>query len=395
MTTLRTLRAAFFVAAFALFCAANGGGVFAEEGGAARFETARRIAERFSSAELAGEVIMAGVDAAGTVSRGERERLARFMPGSIVLFRKNLRLPREEIQKMTTALTLARTRRVLIIENDGEKSASLLPFIACDHEGGSVQRITEGAARLPAPLSYGEMAAERGGAAAQAAVARDAARAAAELSRLGISMNLAPVAEALTAENRVFLGTRAYGEDSVWTARAAAAFTNAMQEKGVACVIKHFPGNSAVDPHERLPALRMDEAGLRALAAPFYAVIAAASPAGVMAAHSVAAAWDPARSASLSPIVIGDKLIARGFGGIILADDFSMGAVAGTKSAEEAAIEALAAGADMVMAWPAGLGSMHRAICAALERGTLKRARLIDAAARIISQKIRFGLLRP
>jgi beta-N-acetylhexosaminidase len=382
------------LAALALLCVVKGGGVLAEEGGAARYETARRIAGRFSDAELAGEVIMAGVDAAGTVSRDERERLARFMPGAMVLFGKNLRIPREKIQEMTTALSAARTRRVVFVEGGVEKSAALLPFIACDHEGGSVQRVTEGGARLPAPLSYGETAKERGAAAAQAAITRDAARAAAELSRLGINMNLAPVAEALTAENRPFLENRAYGEDSAWTALAAAAFTQAMQEKGVACVVKHFPGNSAVDPHERLPVLRMDEAGLQGLAAPFYAVIAAASPAGVMAAHSVAAAWDPARSASLSPIVIGDKLVGRGFEGIVIADDFSMGAVAGVKSAEEAAVEALAAGADMVMAWPANLGIMHRAICAALARGALKRERLIDAAARIISQKIRFGLLR-
>jgi beta-N-acetylhexosaminidase len=84
-----------------------------------------------------------------------------------------------------------------------------------------------------------------------------------------------------------------------------------------------------------------------------------------------------------------------GFSGIVLGDDFSMGAVsaAGIKE-EDAAIEALNAGVDMVMAWPRSLGALHRAILGALKNGSLKRERLREAAARILYEKLRWGLVK-
>jgi beta-N-acetylhexosaminidase len=44
----------------------------------------------------------------------------------------------------------------------------------------------------------------------------------------------------------------------------------------------------------------------------------------------------------------------------------------------------------MVMAWPRNLTPLHGAILAALENGSLSRSRLQEAAARIISEKLRF-----
>jgi beta-N-acetylhexosaminidase len=84
-----------------------------------------------------------------------------------------------------------------------------------------------------------------------------------------------------------------------------------------------------------------------------------------------------------------------GFSGIVLGDDFSMGAVSAAGLREEdAAIEALNAGVDMVMAWPRSLGRLHRAILGALENGSLNRDRLREAAARILYEKLRWGLIK-
>jgi beta-N-acetylhexosaminidase len=62
-------------------------------------------------------------------------------------------------------------------------------------------------------------------------------------------------------------------------------------------------------------------------------------------------------------------------------------------SPERAAVEALAAGADMVMTWPRNIASVHGAILSALEEGRLPRQRLREAAGRIIAEKIRYGLV--
>jgi beta-N-acetylhexosaminidase len=70
-----------------------------------------------------------------------------------------------------------------------------------------------------------------------------------ELASLGISMNLAPVFEALDSHNAGFLGSRAWSSDAGTAAALAAAFASSCQAAGVAAVAKHFPGNAAVDPH--------------------------------------------------------------------------------------------------------------------------------------------------
>jgi beta-N-acetylhexosaminidase len=49
----------------------------------------------------------------------------------------------------------------------------------------------------------------------------------------------------------------------------------------------------------------------------------------------------------------------------------------------------------MVMAWPMNLLKLRGAILRALEEGRLSRGRLEEAAARIIAEKIRLGLMPP
>jgi beta-glucosidase-like glycosyl hydrolase len=128
--------------------------------------------------------------------------------------------------------------------------------------------------------------------------------------------------------------------------------------------------------------------------APFAALIREGTPAGIMVSHALVPAWDEKRIASLSPLVMNKLRGELGFTGIILGDDFSMTAVRSLGlSPGEAAVEALAAGVDMVMAWPGNLQSVHGAIVSALRDGRLNRERLREGAARILYQKIRSGLI--
>jgi beta-N-acetylhexosaminidase len=49
----------------------------------------------------------------------------------------------------------------------------------------------------------------------------------------------------------------------------------------------------------------------------------------------------------------------------------------------------------MLMAWPLNINAIHTAILNALREGRLSRARLEDAAARIIYEKLRLGIVPP
>jgi beta-N-acetylhexosaminidase len=164
-----------------------------------------------------------------------------------------------------------------------------------------------------------------------------------------------------------------------------------MEQAGVLCVVKHFPGSAGPDPHYSTSVISGDRAELDRLIFPFAHVFSNGARA-VMAAHSYVPAMDD-KIASLSPVVMGnwlrDELM---FDGIIISDDFIM-AAAGSASPEEAAILSIAAGADMVLVWPASLERTHAAFVSALEEGRLPRERAIDAVSRIIYEKIRLGLM--
>ncbi|MDR0552358.1 MAG: glycoside hydrolase family 3 protein [Spirochaetaceae bacterium] len=347
---------------------------FLSTAAAVPYSTKTRISGAvLTGSELAAQVIMTGVDARGLLSEGEKRRLRAVPAGAVMLFKKNLDVSPAEIKKMNAEMSA-------IIEG----ACGVKPFIAVDHEGGTVHRFGEGVPRLPAPADYRALAFREGEDAALLRIRQDAASSAKILSALGITMNLAPVAEPLTAENFAFLGTRSYGEDTVFTGKAALAFVRGMNGGGITCVLKHFPGNTGVDPHRAKPEWNIGEAELYRLTSPFRAIWAEQPRAPVMVAHTVVSAWDAETNASLSPKVM---RMLRGFcAGIILADDFTMGA-AGGKSPEECAVLSLIAGADMVMAWPSSLAAVHSAILRAMETGRLPRSRIEDAVRRIMQTK--------
>jgi beta-N-acetylhexosaminidase len=275
-------------------------------------------------------------------------------------------------------------------------ASGIAPFIAVDHEGGLVHRCGPGVKKLRAAESFWELAQKEGPEAALELLEREVSQSAMEIRDLGVTMNFAPVAEVLNDDNRDFLETRSYGSDPVFIEAAASAFVRAMDAAGVACVVKHFPGNS-VDPHSAPAFLGADAAALDRMTAPFAGIMRRLRPAAIMVSHVVVPAVDPERNASLSPLVmngwIRDEL---GFSGLLITDDFSMAAVSSSDIApEEAVVEALIAGADMVMTWPDTIVSVHRAILGALEEGRLPRWRLRDAVRRIIAEKIRYGLIPP
>ncbi|MDR0451280.1 MAG: glycoside hydrolase family 3 protein [Treponema sp.] len=361
--------------------------------------SAAAIAASLDDRLLAAQLIMTGIDGRAKLGGEMRRILEECPPGGIMLFKYNLDTPKEEVRSL-----LAECKAL------GLRRAGIPPFIAADHEGGPVHRFGPGVGRLPSAASWEKLAGSLGREAALAALEEASFRSGREIRELGLNMNFAPVAETLNDDNFRFLGERAFSADPEFTAAAAAAFVRGMSRAGIGCVAKHFPGNTGADPHSESPTLEGSREELSRAAAPFAALIgsgpsggAAASGgrpdhpvSGLMVSHVLVPAWDGERIGSLSPALIGEWLRkGMGFEGIVLADDFSMSAAASRLSPEEAAVASIAAGADMVMAWPMNLLKLRDAILKALEEGRLSRRRLEEAAARIIAEKIRLGLIPP
>lgn len=344
------------------------------------FTRAAEIASSLNDQLLAAQILISGIDGKRTLPAHIKNLLTEYPAGGIMLFRYNLDTDNDSIR-----LFLAEISSMIKTEND------IPPFLAVDHEGGSVNRFSRGVAALPAASSYGILFIEHGKEAAIKKIEEDALRAGGEIASLGINMNFAPVAEYLTDDNISFLQSRSYGSDPSFTAEAAEAFARSMEQAGVLCVIKHFPGIAGADPHYSASVLSGDRTELDRLVSPFAYLIENGAKA-VMVSHSAVPAVDD-KIASLSSAVMEDWLRRDlGFAGIIIADDFSM-AAAGNTNPAEAAVRSVAAGADMILVWQKDLKRTHNAFISALQDGRLSRERLQEAARRIIYEKLKMGLM--
>jgi len=222
---------------------------------------------------------------------------------------------------------------------------SISPFLCIDHEGGMVNRLRSVTSALPSAMTVSEECSVH-----EAYELYE--NAAAQLKILGFSLNLAPVAEPLLAENRDFLQDRSFGSIQK-TVEFSRVMIKAFQKNSILCAVKHFPGNSNVDPHTSLPLLSVDDAYFNNnMIVPFEQILGAAKySCAVLLSHAVVPSvtgTDPSCfSKNLIQGILKDSI---GFQGLILTDDIFMGALAHNEfNASEAVINALKAGAHMVM----------------------------------------------
>lgn len=356
-------------------------------------EQAARLAASMDDARLAAQVLMSGIDGKPpALSDAMKTLLRNSPPGGIMLFKYNLDAEKERIRAFLDACSAY----IAAATAEQDELLRIPPFIAVDHEGGVVHRFGPEVSRLPEPAWFWETAQKYGRDYALTELESAALRSGEEIKALGITMNLAPVAEVLDEENRLFLEGRSYGPDPAFTEAAVQAFIRGMEAAGIACVVKHFPGNTGTDPHKGRAILARDAQALNRMVQPFAGVIRDKEPAAIMVSHIVVPAWDGERNASLSSRVIRERLRGTlGFTGIVIGDDFSMGAVADAGlSLEAAVVEALNAGLDMVMTWPRNLRGVHDAILKAVQEGRLPRARLQEAVEQILFEKLRYGLIQ-
>jgi beta-N-acetylhexosaminidase len=253
------------------------------------------------------------------------------------------------------------------------------PVIAIDQEGGAVSRLRDGVEPIPSMMALG------------AANDLELARAAGvqlgfDLRRAGCTLDCAPVLDlALESQNTV-IGTRSFGADPQSVAALGAALAGGLRESGILPCFKHFPGHGAtpVDSHAALPMVDVDAATLRARDLVPFAAVAADAPA-MMSAHVVVRAFDSERPATLSRRILTDLLRGElGFNGALLSDCLEMSAIA-ERDSVTSAIEALAAGADLlIFSHDAELAAgAADAIAAAVAEGRLPLPRLREAHARV------------
>lgn len=263
------------------------------------------------------------------------------------------------------------------LTSDVACAANAPVLIAVDHEIGAVARL-EG---LVTALPSGEEALTMG-----PGELRDAgSRLGAEMLGLGINVDLAPVLDVVRGPNPA-LEDRHLGDDPDVVAELGTAFLTGLADAGVGAVAKHFPGHglTPTDPHGETSVI---EAGLDELRSidwlPFRRAVDAGVPA-VMIGHPIYTAIDPTLPASLSPEVYRLLRAELGFRGVAVTDAINMAAVAESRAASEIALDALVAGADLLINpdWSQTEPTVAT-IVSAVARGELPLERLVEAAGRV------------
>ena len=282
--------------------------------------------------------------------------------GGIVLFADNV-VDRAWAAALTDSLRAERPELVLAI----------------DEEGGDVTRLEAASgSSYPGNFALGVVDDTELTEGVAAAIA-------AELTGIGVTMNLAPVADVNSNPRNPVIGVRSFGSEPELVGRHVAAFVTGTQRIGVAACAKHFPGHgdTAVDSHLELPTVEGD---LREALLPFRAAIEA-GVACIMTGHLLVPELDEA-PATLSPRIVSGLLRDElGFDGLVLSDALEMRAISGTFGLEEGALKTLEAGVDALCLGRAQgedvVESVHGAVVEAVHSGRLSADRVAEAAERI------------
>jgi beta-N-acetylhexosaminidase len=261
------------------------------------------------------------------------------------------------------------------------------PFVMSDEEGGRVQRLRSAIYPLPSAETMGGWRASR--------VRRTAEMYAARMRKLGVRMDLAPVADLTVKGGFIASEQRAFSRDPGRVAALARAWRLGMNGSGVATVLKHWPGHgSALDSHDgpaSVPPLATLE---KRDMVPFDTELSRGARV-VMVGHLMSKGLtEPGLPASESPHALGYLRAKAGPDVVILTDALNMAAAASSLglTPARAAVRALRAGADWALVCGRHPIRAIDTVRDAIASGKLPRAQAVASARRIVALKSSYGL---
>jgi beta-N-acetylhexosaminidase len=254
-----------------------------------------------------------------------------------------------------------------------------LLWIATDQEGGIVSRMSP-------PLPYQPALSEIVRDCPDRDQLRDAVRHYARkqgqgLARVGVNLNFAPVVDLnhqiVNPDDRFTrIHERAISHDPAIVAQVAGWYCGALEETGVQCTLKHFPGLGRVfnDTHKLQADLATSVEDLAGSDWIPFRTLMRRGHVFTMLGHARLTSVDPDHPVSLSPAVIAN--IIRGewnYDGILITDNLTMLAVyQSSLGIDNGSIQALNAGVDLILiSWD--VDQYYRVMYALLQADRLGR----------------------
>jgi beta-N-acetylhexosaminidase len=244
---------------------------------------------------------------------------------------------------------------IVFFQGTAEKQAELINYyqkisnvpliFSMDAEWGPGMRL-QGVEKFPYQMTLGAIEND-------SLIYRMGRSVAAQLKRIGVHINLAPVVDINNNPLNPVINFRSFGDNRERVTSKALMYMNGMQENGILATLKHFPGHgdTRTDSHLDLPVIPHSRQRLDSLELfPFLNLITAGAGA-VMTAHLNLPSLDSTSKlpSTLSPVIINDLLKTQlGFKGLVITDAMNMKGVTKYFSPGVADARALKAGNDVV-----------------------------------------------
>ena len=273
--------------------------------------------------------------------------------------------------------------------SDSQGYSRIPLFLTLDEEGGRVTRLQNsvGTTQIGAMYDYHEQG--TGVAFTNAMVI------AMDIRSFGFNMDLAPVADVWSNPANTVIGDRAYSTDFTEASELVSSAVQGFHSQGVICCLKHFPGHgdSSEDSHYGAVYVYKPLADIKAEEClPFASGINAGADC-VMMGHLIVSELgdDPAL---FSKTLIQDVLRGElGFRGIVMTDSLQMKAMTDYYGVSDIAVRSVSAGCDILL-MPSDVPFTVKAIEDAVSAGTISESRIDESVRRIISLKVRYGIMQ-
>ena len=331
-------------------------------------EKVDQIVASMSQTEKLGQMVMIGIQ--GTkVDDDSLYMLNQYHMGGVILFDRNMESP-EQVKQLTSDLQAQSNEKVPL-------------FIGIDEEGGDVVRMAE---KLTPPPSQKEI-----GATGDIEQAKTwAIKTAKSLKDMGINVNFAPVADVGSNDKR------SYSTDANTVIDFVRAATKGYQQENIIYSLKHFPGigKGKVDSHIDSSSIDVaKEILMTEDILPFKTIIDENEPNDyfILVSHLKYPALDEEYPASLSSKIMTDLLRNElGYKGIIITDDMEMGAVANHNDFRSIGVNAVKAGADIVLVCHEyeHQQEVYLGLLDAVNSGEISQERIDESVKRIIKVKL-------
>ncbi len=207
------------------------------------------------------------------------------------------------------------------------------------------------------------------------------------LASMGVTLDLAPVADLDGGPADGTIGDRSFSTDPAVASQYSYAYALGLADKGVGAVAKHFPGRAQAQGDDHLGKITSSETLDQLTGSdlkPFADLIHDGIPV-VMVSNVDYLGLDATEPASMSPRAY-QLLRQMGFQGVAITDSVGMGAVNQRWDWSEAAVKAIESGADGVLTTDGTFAKdMVHGLVVAVQKGELSQDRLEQAAGRMMA----------